>query len=63
MDGARTIPTEMSENQNATIHESEMIQFARQLYDLCREHHGEDHEQTRIALEYLSDLQAHQPAM
>jgi hypothetical protein len=33
------------------------LQFARQLYDRCRERHGEDHEQTRLIQDYLSALQ------
>jgi hypothetical protein len=51
--------TVMSDNQIA-IEEGEMIQFARQLYDMCLERHGRDHEQTRIAREYLSCLESDQ---
>ncbi len=38
--------------------EREMIlQFARQIYDACRGRHGEDHEQTHLALGYMHGLE------
>jgi hypothetical protein len=33
------------------------LQFAHQLYDRCLERHGENHEQTRLVLDYISALQ------
>ena len=33
------------------------LQFARQLYDMCLERHGEDHEETRLVLKYISGLE------
>jgi hypothetical protein len=42
--------------------EREMIlQFARQLYDACRGRHGEDHEQTHLALAYMHRLEKTDP--
>lgn len=32
------------------------VQFARQLYDSCRERYGEDNPQTRLVLNYLAAL-------
>lgn len=31
------------------------LQFARQLYDECLKTHGEDHQETRLLQEYLSN--------
>jgi hypothetical protein len=33
------------------------LQFARQLYEACRERHGEDHDQTRLFLSYLHSFE------
>jgi hypothetical protein len=33
------------------------LQFARQLYDACRDRLGEAHEQTGLALKYLRSLE------
>jgi hypothetical protein len=33
------------------------LQFARQLYEACRERHGEDHEQTRLFLRYMQSFE------
>ena len=38
------------------------LQFARQLYEACRERHGEDHEQTRLFLRYLQSFENGAPA-
>jgi hypothetical protein len=32
------------------------LQFARQLYDDCLERHGEDHQETRLLSEYISNF-------
>ena len=42
------------------------LEFARQLYEACRERHGEDHEQTRLFLNYMQSFSdgtpdAHEP--
>jgi|HubBroStandDraft_4_1064222.scaffolds.fasta_scaffold4626455_1 hypothetical protein len=34
-----------------------ILQFARQLYDACLGRHGEDHEQTHLALGYMHRLE------
>jgi hypothetical protein len=33
------------------------LQFARQLYDRSLERHGQDHEHTRLLLDYISALE------
>jgi hypothetical protein len=38
------------------------LQFARQLYEACRERHGEDHEQTRLFLRYLHSFENGTPS-
>ena len=45
--------TTMPDNQIAALE----LQFARQLYDRCLERHGENNEQTRIVLRYISALE------
>jgi hypothetical protein len=35
----------------------ERLQLFRQLYDRCREQHGEDYEQTRMLLELISQVE------
>jgi hypothetical protein len=47
----------MSVRQIAAVDEDVRLQFARQIYDKCLERHGENHEQTRLAMEYLSGLE------
>jgi len=39
----------------------ERLQLFRQLYDRCREQYGEDYEQTRMLLDFISRLES-QPA-
>ena len=48
----------MSTYQIAAVESDLRVEFARQLYDKCLERDGEDHEQTRIAREYVSDLES-----
>jgi len=41
--------------------EDAKLQFARQIYERCREHHGEDHEQTRLTRDYLASFEKTSP--
>ena len=45
--------TMMPDNQIATL----KLEFARQLYDRSLERHGQDHEHTRLLLDYISALE------
>jgi hypothetical protein len=40
----------------------ERLQLFRQLYDRCREQHGEEYEQTRLLLELISRTNEQPPA-
>jgi hypothetical protein len=46
--------TMMPDNQIATL----KLEFARQLYDRSLERHGQDHEHTRLLLDYISALES-----
>jgi hypothetical protein len=37
------------------------LQLFRQLYDRCREQHGDDYEQTRMLLELISQVEEQPP--
>lgn len=50
---ARNASPPVPDNQIAALR----LQFARQLYDRCLERHGENHEQTRLVLDYISALE------
>jgi hypothetical protein len=47
----------MSVKQVATVAEDARLQFARQLFDMCLDRHGEDHEETRLVLKHISELE------
>lgn len=47
----------MLANQIAAVEQDSIVEFARQLYDACMTRLGENHEQTRLAMEYVSDLE------
>lgn len=47
----------MLANQIAAIEQDSIVEFARQLYDACITRFGENHEQTRLAMEYISGLE------
>ena len=46
----------------STANEDLKLQFARQLYEGCLERHGEDHEQTRLILQYVATFKRHRLA-
>jgi hypothetical protein len=54
--------TVMSAKAVVPIEEEDVrLQFARQLYDMCLERHGEDHEETRLVLKHMSKLESRIP--
>ena len=54
--------TVMSFKKAGTFEEDAKLQFARQLYDMCLERHGEDHEETRLVLKHISRLESRVPS-
>lgn len=42
----------------AGVEEDARLQFARQLYDVCLERHGEDHDETQLILKHISKLES-----
>jgi hypothetical protein len=54
--------TVMSVKPVAAVEEDVRLQFARQLYDMCLERHGEDHEETRLVLKHIANLENRVPS-
>lgn len=47
----------MPAESNAVSQEDLKLEFVRQIYKQCREQHGDDGEQTRLILRYISILE------
>jgi hypothetical protein len=48
-------------DQALAAEKEERLQFFRQLYDRCREQHGEKHEETRMLRELISHVEEQAP--
>jgi hypothetical protein len=55
--GRRDLSPVMTANLISPIELDGLLQFAHQLYDRCRERHGDEHEYTKIVREYIRDLE------
>jgi hypothetical protein len=51
----------MSTHQIAMLEQDQILEFARQLYERCVEQYGENHQQTRMMVEYISGLEVLDP--
>jgi hypothetical protein len=51
LDAQYNMPEQIAANEDSSL------QFIRQLYEDCVERYGEDHEETRLVLQYVARLE------